>query len=109
MITLAEKDLEQIQNQNYQSLKSLFGEVQNKFKDALEVPKDSEKYRDKTLYRPEDIWKYDQSFLAYVDPAFTQDMINNFEWYRQNQSMFLLNINYPCKLQTDFLQELELS
>ena len=35
------------------------------------MPKESEDFRDKTLYRPEDIWKYDQSFLSYVDPAFT--------------------------------------
>lgn len=38
---------------------------------ALKVPKEADNFRDKTLYRPEDIWKYDQSFLAYVDPAFT--------------------------------------
>jgi len=40
---------------------------------------------------------------------FAQDMIKNKEWYVNNTNKFLLNINYPSKLQFDFLKELELS
>ena len=49
--------------------------------------------------------------MEYVDPGFVQDMIVNKSWYHNQENMnhFLLNINYPCKLQTDFLKELELS
>ena len=49
--------------------------------------------------------------MEYVDPGFVQDMIKNREWYHtaENLNVYLLNINYPCKLQTDFLKELELS
>jgi hypothetical protein len=49
--------------------------------------------------------------MEYVDPGFVQDMIINKSWYHNQENMnhFLLNINYPCKLQTDFLKELELS
>jgi hypothetical protein len=36
-------------------------------------------------------------------------MVGNKDWYEENISQFLMNINYPCKLQTDFLKELELS
>lgn len=37
----------------------MFISVQNKYNNALKVSQDDENYRDKTLYRPEDIWKYD--------------------------------------------------
>ena len=36
-------------------------------------------------------------------------MVKNAEWYAQNYNEFLMNINYPCKLQTDFLKMIELS
>lgn len=76
----------------------MFDTVKNKYLDALSIPKDSEKYRDKTLYKPEEIYKYGHNFIAYIEPSFTQDMVTNIEWYRENLSFFLLNINYPCKL-----------
>jgi len=59
MIAIAEKDLEQIQSSNYTNLKNTFESVQAKFNRALDMPKDSEDYRDMTIYRPEEIWKYD--------------------------------------------------
>ena len=35
--------------------------------------------------------------------------MHNREWYKENSNEFLLNLNYPCKLQTDFLKAVELS
>jgi hypothetical protein len=109
MLALAEKDLKTLQNENYESLKTMFNGVKGKYLDALKISKDSEMYRDKTLYKPEEIYKYGHSFISYVEPSFTQDMVSNINWYRENLSIFLLNINYPCKLQIDFLIELERS
>ena len=91
------------------SLGNMFNGIKNKYLEALSIPKDSGKYRDKTLYKPEEIYKYGHSFISYIEPSFTQDMVTNIDWYRENLSFFLLNINYPCKLQVDFLKELELS
>jgi hypothetical protein len=109
MLALAEKDLKTLQYENYESLKTMFNGVKGKYLDALKISKDSEMYRDKTLYKPEEIYKYGHSFISYVEPSFTQDMVSNINWYRENLSIFLLNINYPCKLQIDFLIELERS
>jgi hypothetical protein len=98
MVALAEKDLKAIQSDNLESLKSMFNGVKKKYEAALSIDKDSDKYRDKTLYKPEEIYKYGHSFISYVEPSFTQDMVTNIDWYRENLSFFLLNINYPCKL-----------
>ena len=98
MVSLAEKDLQNIQAENFQALKQMFNGVKGKYFDALNTAKDSEKYRDKTLYKPEEIYKYGHSFISYVEPSFTQDIVTNIDWYRENLSFFLLNINYPCKL-----------
>jgi len=75
----------------------------------LETEPDSPCYRDRTVYKPQNIREYGQEFLSYVDPRFVQDIVKNKDWYSQNMDKFLLNINYPCKLQNDFLKELELA
>jgi len=100
MVTMAEKDLAELQTENYGQLKNLFESVKGKFTQALEVDtKGSDKtWKDMTLYKGEEFYKYSQEFLAYVDPAFIQDMRDNKEWYDENANEFLLNINYPCKL-----------
>ena len=87
----------------------LHGRVSNQFKVALEISPDSPRYRDRTVYKPQNIREYGQEFLSYVDPHFVQDIMKNREWYCQNMDKFLLNLNYPCKLQNDFLKELELA
>lgn len=53
--------------------------------------------------------EYGHQFVSQINPMFAQDMIKNKEWYINNTNKFLLNINYPSKLQFDFLKELELS
>lgn len=111
MLCIAEKDLEQLQQENYQTVKGLYEKVQKRFQDAIDRPRDAPDFKDTKLYKPEEIYKYGQEFMEYVDPGFVQDMIINMSWYhnQENMNQFLLNINYPCKLQTDFLKELELS
>ena len=108
-MSLAEIDLENIQNENYETLKNLFQSVSAKYEHALSLSPDDDNFKDTTLYKPQEIFKYGIEFTSYVDPRFVQDMINNKEWYSQNLNQYLLNINYPTKLQTDFLKELELS
>lgn len=101
--------MENIQNENYETLKNLFQSVGTKYEHALSLSPDDDNFKDMTLYKPQEIFKYGIEFTSYVDPRFVQDMINNKEWYSQNLNQYLLNINYPTKLQTDFLKELELS
>ena len=73
------------------------------------MPADSDVYRDTKVYVPQLMAQYDDNFLAYIEPAFVQDLATNKEWYGENLSKFLLNINYPSKLQYEFLKELELA
>jgi hypothetical protein len=49
-----------------------------------------------------------KNFFSQVVPSFEQDMVKNKEWYEENMNKFILNINYPCKLQNDCLKEMEL-
>ena len=109
MLVVAEKDLENLQEKNRGSLQSLFDRVKGKYTDALAVPADSDVYRDTKVYVPQLMAQYDDNFLAYIEPAFVQDLATNKEWYGENLSKFLLNINYPSKLQYEFLKELELA
>ena len=97
-MSLAEKDLKTIQSENNEELGKMFENVKSKYMNALSIPKDDPKYRDTTLYKPEEIYKYGHNFISYVEPSFTQDMVTNIDWYRENLSQFLLNINSPCKL-----------
>ena len=97
-----------MQDKNFNDCKALYTNVENKFNIALEMGKDCPEYHDNTLYKGEEIAKYDSSFLSHIDPAFVQDMVKNNNWYDEHLSQFLLNINYPCKLQTDCLKEIEL-
>jgi hypothetical protein len=87
----------------------MYDRVRNKYLEAIEMPKEHPEFKDNRLYIAEQMYKYGPEFLAHVDPNFVQDMINNREWYSQNISRFMININYPSKLQNDFLKELELS
>jgi hypothetical protein len=36
-------------------------------------------------------------------------MVKNKEWYLENTNQFMLNLNYPSKLQNDYLKELALA
>ena len=81
MLVVAEKDLETLQEKNRGSLQSLFNRVKGKYTDALAVPADSEVYRDTKVYVPQLMAQYDDNFLAYIEPAFVQDLAANKEWY----------------------------
>ena len=109
MIHVAERDLEEIQSKNFDGLKELYNGVQTKFKNALTIEKGAPDFKDMTVYKPEEVRKYGQEFMGHIDPEFIQDMHKNHEWYQEHLNQFLLNINYPCKLQFDFLKELELA
>jgi len=98
MICLAEKDLEDLQAKNLKDCRALFDGVKHNFEIALEMEKDDPEYFDTNLYKGEEIAKYDQSFLARIDPAFVQDMVKNKSWYEEHLSQFLCNLNYPSKL-----------
>lgn len=71
MMCLAEKDLKSLKDSNQEQLRSMFEGVKNKYINALSIPKDDPKYRDKTLYKSEEIYKYGHNFISYVDPSFT--------------------------------------
>jgi hypothetical protein len=47
-------------------------------------------------------------FLKRVDQRYVADIKENYEWYMQNGSEVLLNINYPSRTEKDFLRQLEL-
>ena len=36
-------------------------------------------------------------------------MVKNRDWYLENTNQFMLNLNYPSKLQNDYLKELALA
>ena len=42
-----------------------------------------------------------------MDPYFVADIRQNMEWYLQNQNEVLLNVNYPSKLEKEFLRHIE--
>ena len=109
MLHIAEQDLEDLHEKNKVSMLDLYEKVSSKFKQALEISPNSPRFRDKAVYKPQEIREYGQDFLSYVDPHYVQDIMNNSEWYNQNMDKFLLNLNYPCKLQNDFLKALELA
>jgi hypothetical protein len=109
VIRVAEKDLASLSNSNYEQLRAVYHKVKGKFERCIKMRRDHPDFKDKKLYKPERIRDYGPEFLSYVDPGFVQDMETHREWYEENINHFLMNINYPCKLQTDFLKELELS
>lgn len=86
----------------------MFQSIKSKYEDVLQFDKSHPSFKDTHVYKGEDILKYPNSFLAYVDPTFVQDMVTNSEWYQTNFNQFLLNMNYPSKLQTDFMKMIEL-
>lgn len=51
-------------------LKNLFTNVKEKYEVALSVPESANEFRDPHLYKAEEIWKYSQDFISYVDPCF---------------------------------------
>lgn len=107
MLCLAEKDLDQIQDKNYKMLEGLYEDIKSRFKEALTVKRNDPRYYETTLYRGCDHGLDKKKFFCQVVPSFVQDMVNNREWYEENTNKFILNINYPCKLQTDCLKEME--
>lgn len=109
MVALSEIDLENATRSNYDALKSLYEGVREKYQKALKATPDDPSYYDRNVYKAQEMQEYRNGFIDRIDPQFVQDMVNNREWYEENMNKFLLNINYPCKLQTDFLKELELS
>lgn len=108
MLVLAEKDLASIQLSNYEACRNLFFTVKDRFEKALKMRSTDPEYLDMTLYKGEMIGKPNQEFFARVEPAFVQDMVANKQWYIENMNRYLLNINYPCKLQTECLKQMEL-
>lgn len=63
--------------------------------------------RDNFPYNPTKLQDYGLKFLSYVDPFFVADIKENMEWYLQNQNEVLLNVNYPSKLEKEFLRHIE--
>ena len=53
------------------------------------------------------IHEYGLDFLSFVDPHFVADIKENYEWYLLNQNEVLLNVNYPSKLEKEFLRHIE--
>lgn len=58
-------------------------------------------------YKPTMIHEYGLDFLSFVDPHFVADIKENYEWYLSNQNEVLLNVNYPSKLEKEFLRHIE--
>jgi len=72
------------------------------------MDKSDPNYYDYNLYKGEHIGINMPEFFSRIEPAFVQDIVKNKEWYKENMNKYLLNINYPCKLQTECLKEMEL-
>ena len=58
-------------------------------------------------YNPTKLHEYGLDFLSFVDPHFVADIKENYEWYLSNQNEVLLNVNYPSKLEKEFLRHIE--
>lgn len=52
--------------------------------------------------------KTGDDFLKRIDQRYVADIKENYEWYMQNGSEVLLNINYPSRTEKEFLRQLEL-
>lgn len=48
------------------------------------------------------------NFVAQVDQRYVEDIRENHEWYLENGSEVLLNINYPSRTEKEFLRQLEM-
>jgi len=72
------------------------------------MSQDDENFGDPEVYKSEEIFKYGQEFLAKVDPRMVQELDKNKDWFAETQHPLLMNLNYPSKLQTDYLKSLEL-
>ena len=58
-------------------------------------------------FNPTKLQEYGLDFVSYVDPHYIADLRQNYEWYLQNQNEVLLNVNYPSKLEKEFLRHIE--
>jgi hypothetical protein len=43
-------------------------------------------------------------FLSRIDQNYVADIKSNYDWYLQNGSEVLLNINYPSRTEKEFLR-----
>lgn len=50
----------------------------------------------------------DDLFISRVDAQHAIDIQTNYEWYLENGSEVLLNINYPSRAEKEFLRQLEM-
>jgi hypothetical protein len=47
---------------------------------------------------------YDHDFIEKIDYRYVEDIQQNLEWYLQNSSEILLNVNYPSRTEKEFLR-----
>jgi hypothetical protein len=59
-------------------------------------------------YQANQIHKYDDEFLAFVDPYFVKDINDNLSWYMLSQHEILMNVFYPSRQEKEFLRHIEL-
>jgi hypothetical protein len=52
--------------------------------------------------------KYGHEFIEKIDFRYVEDIQQNLDWYLQNSSEILLNVNYPSRTEKEFLRQLEM-
>ena len=62
---------------------------------------------DTVPYSALNMLKYGQDFLQQIDSRYVKDINQNLDWYLQNSSEILLNVNYPSRTEKEFLRQLE--
>lgn len=59
-------------------------------------------------YNAQNMLRCGDEFLSRVDQRYVADIRANYDWYLENGSEVLLNINYPSRTEKEFLRQLEM-
>lgn len=108
-----EQDLVNLTQHNRDELRSQYGKFTDAYSKADAVAQEIIEGREHGIvrqnfpYNPTKLQEYGLEFLSYVDPFFVADIKQHMEWYLQNQNEVLLNVNYPSKLEKEFLRHIE--
>lgn len=59
---------------------------------------------DREPYSAKNMLNYGHDFIEKIDYRYVEDIQQNLEWYLQNSSEILLNVNYPSRTEKEFLR-----
>lgn len=98
---MLEAELEKVAQRNSEDAENILGVFKAAFRREGATAEDA-------IYSAATMQDSPASFTAFVDPAYARDVQENREWYLENSSEVLLNINYPSRAEKHFLRQLEL-